>query len=170
MKKQRSLLARAGFSLVEVVLALGIATFGLVSILGLLNYATGADGDAGRDTTLVAMSDYILNDLHAAPFDALWAKDPSQAWNAAATMDNPSDTVYYFTNEGSPLPAATAASNANLLYMCTVRKALDPLSQNLTTGYYNQLKLQLEFSWPAPGNGTTGKAGTKTLYASIARR
>lgn len=166
--------SRFGFSLVEVVLALGIATIGLVSILGVLNLATGADSDAGRDTTLVAMSDYILNDLHAVPFDALWSQDPSQPQNWSAgpmtgMTSTPIDTVYYFTNEGAPLSASEAASNTDLLYKCVVHKTPDPISQNQLSGFYNQLKLQLEFSWPATIGNAPGKAGSKMLYASIAR-
>lgn len=169
MKTRLSQLA-GGFSLVEVVLALGIATIGLVSILGLLNAATSADGDAGRDTTLVAMSDYVLNDLQAMPFDALWAADPTQNWNAAPSLNPPADSIYYFTNEGAFLTKSQAAGSADLLYKCVVHKAADPLSQNPLTFFYNQLKLQLEFSWPATLDDKPGKAGSKTLYASIARQ
>jgi uncharacterized protein (TIGR02598 family) len=170
MKSLRSSLTR-GFTLVEVVLALGIATIGLVSILGLLNAATDADGDAGNDTKLVAMSDYVLNELHTVPFDALWTADPIQNWNVAPSMDTtPSDTVYYFSNEGVPIPASTVTSNPDFLYKCVVRKAADISSQNVLTGFYNQLKVQLDFYWPTSvGDEPLGKPAKKTLHASVAR-
>ncbi|MEI9898086.1 MAG: hypothetical protein WDN28_30570 [Chthoniobacter sp.] len=182
MKMHRSRLSSFGFSLVEVVLALGISAFGLVSILGLLNAGADSDGAAGRDTTLVSMSNYVLNEMRAAPFDALWAKDPANSPNATPSMDAPVDSTYYFTDAGVPVAAADASTTFDLLYMCVVHKTADSLTQNTSTGYYNQLKLQLEFSWPATGEEAAakpgdpppppaiGKAGTQTLYASIARR
>lgn len=177
MKTPR-LSANSGFSLVEVALALGIATIGLVSILGLLNSATVADSGAGRDTTVVAMANYVLNDLHSVPFDALWAVDPTQtdSWNAGPretqAQGAPADTIYYFTNEGTAIPAGSAASNSDLLYKCIVHKTTDDDAQNTANGNQNRLKLQLEFSWPAVVDNppTTGKAGHKTFYASISRR
>ena len=178
MKTSR-LSANSGFSLVEVVHALGIATIGLVSILGLLNSATLADSGAGRDTTVVAMANYVLNDLHAVPFDALWAADPTLTnnWNAGPretqAQGDPTDTIYYFTNEGAAIPAGTAASNPDLLYKCIVHKTIDADAQNIANANQNRLKLQIEFSWPAVVDSnppTTGKAGHKTFYASIARR
>ncbi|EDY21713.1 hypothetical protein CfE428DRAFT_0958 [Chthoniobacter flavus Ellin428] len=180
MKSLRSSLTR-GFTLVEVVLALGIATIGLVSILGLLNAATDADGDAGRDTTVVAMSDYVLNELHTVPFDALWFRDPTQNWSAAPSMTTQiDDTLYYFTNEGSPIPASSVASNPDFVYKCVVRKIPDSTSQNLLTGYYNLMKVQLDFYWPATvgdealnnnpvGNKQSSKIAKKTLHVTIAR-
>jgi uncharacterized protein (TIGR02598 family) len=162
--------AVSGFSLVEVVLSIGIATFGLVAILGLLNAGVDTDGAANRDTTLVAMSDYVLNDLRAEPFDSLWAADPTTARSSAPTTNAPADTVYYFTNEGAALAASNAVTNPDLLYQCVVHKLGDSLTQNPKTHFYNQLKLQLVFTWPATVGGAAGKAGSKTLYASIARR
>lgn len=158
-----------GFTLVEIVLAIGVATFGLVGVLGLLNAATGTDGDAGRDTTLVSMSDYIVTEMHAVPFDALWAADPTSARNVGPSTNSPVDSTYYFTNEGAPLATATAGNSFDLLYKCVVKKTPDTITQTVSSGVTNQLKLQLQFSWPASGSAA-GKAGSKTLYASIARR
>lgn len=186
MKSLRSSV-KHGFTLVEVVLALGIATIGLVSILGLLNAATDADGDAGRDTTVVAMADYVLNELHTVPFDALWSQDPAQNWNASPSMStNFPDTIYYFTNEGSPILASSVATNPDFVYKCVVRKSVEtnpnsPLySGNLLTGFYNKLNIQLDFYWPATvgdepvdnnpvGNKQSSKIAKRTLHVSIAR-
>jgi len=181
MRSIRSSLTR-GFTLVEVVLALGIATIGLVSILGLLNAATDAEGSAGHDTTLVAMSDYVLNELHTTPFDALWSEDPTQNWSAAPTTGtNIPDTIFYFTNEGAALSLSEAGTNPDYLYKCVVRKTPDPNSQNILNGTYNLLKVQLDFYWPAistldekpktppPNNNFSPLIPKKTLHVSIAR-
>jgi uncharacterized protein (TIGR02598 family) len=169
MKSLRKLQGERGFTLVEVVLALGISTFSLVSVLGLLSAATNTDSQAGRDTVLVSMSDYVLNEMQSVPFDALWSVDPTTSRDTGPSTNSPENSTYYFTNEGTPLPASTAASSFDLLYKCVVTKTPDDQTQNLNTGNYNQLKLQLTFSWPASFTATSGKAGTKSLYASIGR-
>lgn len=160
-----------GFSLVEVVLALGVASFALVSILGLLNVALESDSSASRDTTLSTMAGHVLNDLRTVPFDALWAAEPQTSRDAApATTETAvAPTVFYFTKEGAPVAAANVGGNFDVLYQCTVTKTPDLLTRNADTHICNQLKLQLEFAWPVTASGNTLKGGTQSIYASIAR-
>ena len=158
-----------GFSLVEIVLAIGVASFALVSILGLLQVAMNSDNSASRDTTLAAMSNHVLNELRAVPFDSLWAADPETARDSAPSTATPVASTYFFTNEGAPV-GSTASSGFEVVYKCVVTKTPDVVSKNADTGLYNQLKLQLEFSWPVNGGSTTNKEGSQALYASIARR
>ncbi len=162
-----------GFSLVEVALALGIAAFALVSILGLLNVAVGTDGDAGRDTTFASMSSHVMNELRSVPFDALWTTDPESNRDATTPSGPPADTVFYFTSEGTPASAADLSDSQKSLtvvYRCTVKKTPDTFTQSVGTATYNQLKLQLVFNWPATGTSAiTDKTRTKIVYGSIAR-
>jgi uncharacterized protein (TIGR02598 family) len=169
MKKRTFLSHPDGFSLVEVVLAIGVAVFALVSVLGLLNSATITDGNAGRDTTVAAMSEYVLSDLRSVPFDALWAADPTTVTNPAPSTTAPANSTYYFSNEGAPMTAADAAASFDVAYLCTVLKTPDSLTQSAGNGNYNQLKLQLLFNWPVNAGKTVQKPGTRTIYASIAR-
>jgi uncharacterized protein (TIGR02598 family) len=160
---------RHGFSLVEIVLAIGVAVFALVAVLGLLNSATVTDSNAGRDTTLAAMSDYVLSDLRSVPFDALWAADPTTVTKPAPTTNSPANSTYYFTNEGAPMTATDAATSFDVGYLCTVQKTPDSQTQSAGNGNYNQLKLQLQFNWPVNAGKAAAKPGTRTIYASIAR-
>ncbi len=169
MKKRTFSSSTGGFSLVEVVLAIGVAVFALVSVLGLLNSAANTESNAGRDTVLASMSGYVFSEMRSVPFDALWAADPTTVTNPAPSTASPSDGTYYFTSEGAPVAAANAAQNFDVAYICTVKKTPDSLTQNMDSGNYNQLRVQLIFSWPVNGTQTVQKPGTKSIYASIAR-
>lgn len=164
-----------GFSLIEIVLALGVVSFALVSMLGLLQVALDSDSSAGRDTTVAAMSGYVLNDLRAVPFDALWAADPQGARDIGPSTAQPAATTYYFTNEGAPVAAADLSKNVEALYKCVVTKTVDELTRSFkpgestASGLCNQLKLQLEFTWPLAAGGNAQKANSRILYGSIAR-
>ncbi len=161
----RSLRERA-FTLIEVVLALAVSTVALVSIIGLLSVAVGANGDSGHDTRLAAMSQQVLSDLRSAPFDALWKVEPRKAENAqpptGGAADNPPDTIYYFTSEGTLAPTEPEA-----LYRCVVNKIPDRKTRTANEGPYNQLRVSLAFDWPV--GAQPRKAGSHTIYASIAR-
>jgi len=164
-----------GFTLVEVALALGIASFALVSILGLLNVAVDTDGGASRDTTFAAMSNHVMNDLRSMPFDSLWTAEPEKNRSVAAANGPAADTVFYFTNEGTPVDASDATSadkskQLSVLYRCTVKKTADVRTQSVGSAAYNQLQLQLIFAWPVTGAGTVPtNASTQTVYGSISR-
>lgn len=166
----RSLAAKArGFSLIEVVLALGVATVALVSVVGLLGVAVNTSGSAGHDTLLVAMSNEVLNDLRAAEFDALWKDVPRTAKSVAAPTGAPADSTYYFSNEGALVAAANKADFATL-YQCVVKKTPDPASQLTASSPHNLLKLQLTFTWPVSANADPAKRPNRQIiYASIAR-
>jgi uncharacterized protein (TIGR02598 family) len=169
-----------GFSLVEVVLALGVAAVALVSIIGLLGVALNTSSTAGHDTLMAAMTTEVLNDLRASEFDALWQATPRSVPRANAVQPTssiaPKDSTYYFTNEGAPFPTAdvsNSSKNFALLYQCVVKKTPDTTSQLLPgnpSSPYNQFKLQLTFTWPVSASTDPAKRPNKqTIYASIAR-
>jgi uncharacterized protein (TIGR02598 family) len=63
--------AVAGFSLVEVVLAVGIAGFVLVSIIGLLSVSLKSARESSTDTLVVGMASRTLSELRAKSFSDL---------------------------------------------------------------------------------------------------
>jgi uncharacterized protein (TIGR02598 family) len=171
MTRRPSFAGVGGFSLVEVALAMGIASFALVAVLGLLRVAIDADADAGRDTALSAMSAQILNELQTVPFDALWAAVPATVSVAEPSLELPKDSTYYFTVEGTLVNGETAATDFSTAYQCVVKKTADPDTRSLATGQFNKMRVRLEFTWP-PGNGTqaaTTRTNTQFINASIAR-
>jgi len=159
------------FSLVEVVLALGVASIALVSVIGLMGVAVNTSGRAGHDTLLVAMTNGVLNDLRAAEFDALWKAKPREEKKpvAPAASAAPLDSIYYFSNEGAPVGVAKK-DEFSTIYQCVVKKTPDPTSQLSTGSPYNLVKLQLTFTWPVSANTDPAKRPNRqTIYASIAR-
>ena len=157
-----------GFTLVEVVLALGVATVALVSVIGVLGVAVKTSEEAGHDTRLAAMSTQVLSDLRASPFDALWEKVPRTGKSNAATSagSTPPDSEYSFTGDGTLVEPAKVAGNFDVVYQCSVKKTPDPRTRSANGGAYNLVRLQLTFTWPVSAPKRTG--GT-TIHASIAR-
>ncbi len=159
------------FSLVEVVLALGVASVALVSIIGLMGVAVNTSGSAGHDTLFVAMTNGVLNDMRSAEFDSLWKDIPRNFKNVAPVSGTaaPVDSIYYFSNEGALVPAANKA-DFSTMYQCVVKKTPDPASQVAAGKPFNQMKLQITFTWPVSANADPAKRPNRqTIYASIAR-
>jgi hypothetical protein len=134
--------------------------------MGVLSIAIGTTGDSNEDATLAAMARHVVNDLRAAPFDALWQESPRTVENPqpppVEAADNPPDTIYYFTQEGMPAPTA-----ADAIYRCVVHKLPDRKTRGADNGRYNQVHLTLTFKWPLEVTGKNGE--TKIIHASIAR-
>lgn len=77
--------ARAAFTLVEVVLALGVASFGLISMLGLLSVGLRTAHDAISTTTEAEIRQQLANQLQLSNYSTIAASGA---------------TTYYFTQEG----------------------------------------------------------------------
>ncbi len=113
-----------GFSLVEVVIAIGIMAFAITAMIGLLSVAMQSDKSSGVDTAIAAMSQQVLGSLRAMPYVSL-----------------PASTNYYFDVEGSGCELSRA------IYECVVALDGDP---DLGT---NKLKrVQMSFRWPGNTN------------------
>jgi len=86
------------FTLVEVVLALGVASFGLISMLGLLTIGLKTFHDAINTTTEAEITQQIANQLELA--------------NYSTISTNTTSTYYYFTQEGIATNADSAIYSA----------------------------------------------------------
>lgn len=161
----------AGFSLVEITLAIGVAAVALVSIIGLLGVSADANGAAGRDTVLVTMTTQVMNELRGAPsFEALWAAEPRAAGFVPKPNGSPSaipqDTSYFFNADGRQIKAGTP----DVIYECTVRKTADLPRREDNKGPSNLLKLQLFFTSPVTAHPSPDKRPNRRIVnASIAR-
>jgi uncharacterized protein (TIGR02598 family) len=149
-----------GFSLTEVVLALGVMAFGLVSLVGGLSSSLQSQVDAERDTRLVGISQRILSEYRAQSFDLLLqGKDAT-----GAALVSPR----YFTAEGDPLPAGTAPGPA-AYYSCEMVRGIDAATQSPVTGSANLLKVRMTLRWPfqsatLPGNNSRVIDATVSRY------
>ncbi len=91
---------RGGFTLVEVVLALGVASFGLISMMGLLTVGLKTFHDAMSATTETEIAQQMANQLQLANYSTI---------KSATTP-----TTYYFTQEGIQTTAANAVYYAQV--------------------------------------------------------
>jgi len=98
--KRRHHSRHRAFTLVEVVLALGVASFGLISMLGLLSVGLKTFHDAINATTEAEITQQLANQLRLASFSSVQG------------VTTPS--TYYFNQEG----VATNASSA--IYFASV--------------------------------------------------
>jgi uncharacterized protein (TIGR02598 family) len=111
--------AQRAFSLVEVVLALGVASFGLISMLGLLTVGLKTYHDAISETTETEIAQQMANQLQLAAYSVI-------ATNTA--------NVSYFTQEGQATNAAAAVYCASVSAPASlaVRGALSSSTNTLT--------------------------------------
>lgn len=107
---------RSGFSLVEVILALGICTFALIAIMGLLPVALDSAGEALTMARRAKVIQQVSHDLQQAPFSSLSAEMP--AWKRTFDGDGVETTdpaqIFYTVTGSQPadltLPGASIAN------------------------------------------------------------
>ena len=129
-----SILSRAlhAFSLIEVTLALGLCSFAIVGVFGLLAVSMNSTRSSASDTTLAAMVGEVQADLRGRAFP-----DVENGLSAASL-------VYYFNGDGTRLPSRDATT----VYECRIRGQADPDTAGTKN---NLLRLRLEFSRQADG-------------------
>jgi uncharacterized protein (TIGR02598 family) len=113
-----------GFSLVEVVIALGVVSVAIVSILGLLSVLMLTDRESSADSSVAAMATEVIAELRSMPFSELQKKMQTQP------------IPYYFREDGSPQDSIST----DTLYRCNVTGTLS----SSATSY----QLLLTFKWP----------------------
>jgi type II secretory pathway pseudopilin PulG len=127
------------FTLVEVVFAIAVIAFILISVLGLMTYASQLVQQSDTYSRLSAIEGQIFARFDIQPF--------STSTNCANT-----NAVYYFTAEGLPTNSAAA------IYQCNVTNA-DPAGWTLT----NVMQIQVTIMWPKPRFTNTNVVVTSTL-------
>lgn len=158
--------AASGFSLVEVTLALGVAAFALIAILGMLPVALKTQQASVQQTTANEIMNTILGDLRAdvrlPPGQASKAQGAWQNlsghWAARATPD-----TLYFTNDAAQTgsvnqspPPADAVFRAKITYL---------LPPTQTTSLAD-----IRVTWPAQVDPATGvPAGSVETFIAVNR-
>ena len=109
----------SGFSLVEVMISIGIVAFAVVGILTAFPVGIEAARDARDENTAAFIADDIFTRLRAQPFSTL--KGPKSGGFFTYSMSvyngqwsynppagsNPSDQLFYYTVDGMPANAAS---------------------------------------------------------------
>ncbi len=140
---QRLFLRKKAFTLVEVTIAIGIAAFGIISMIGLVSSFLNSGRESGEETVLVSMLKKVSGDLRARPFDPPSAgKDDSLATLAVTPQR------FYFNVDGTEAAGAGAA-----YYTCLVTAKADGTFTNATTTLQNRYDAELKFTWPQRPDG-----------------
>jgi len=135
---------RRGFSLVEVAIALGIVSFVLVALLGLLSTGMTAGKQSAEDVVVAVMAKTVFSDLRT---------------NSYASLQNYSNSRY-FQYAGGEVSTSNGA-----YFVCQVKTAAhasDPLSGLTDAG--NAVRVTLNFSWPV-GAATSNEEVFETTLA-----
>ena len=158
-----------GFSLVEIVLAIGVIGSALVAVLGLLSVGLSSSRSSQDESLIAAMSRQVVGSLRQQQF----ANNPlfSNVQNTEATIQ-----TAYFDGNGTRLFAANGINDIvptdplmqNAIYQCTV------MAQDVTASLNSPvpsatphcfLDIKLVFIWPV---GAT-KTNTLSLRTSLAK-
>ncbi|HSI86946.1 MAG: Verru_Chthon cassette protein B [Candidatus Methylacidiphilales bacterium] len=145
---------RLAFSLVEVVMALGVFSFCLVSVIYLLGVGLGSSRESARDSALAAALRSVDTELRMLPAATL----ANTTWN--------STNLYYFDGAGNRLTNAVANM---VMYRARVTRVPPSAAGNLTgaTNSTFHYLWTVSFSYPAPQYPMTNtRTVGRTLYGS----
>ncbi len=146
-----------GFSLVEVTMALGITTFALVVILGLLPVGIGAQETSLNETTATNVATGIIADLRQVPSTYAISLNTSLSTKSSrygVDVTQPATTIYLDASGTLQASASTA------LYKATVHLT-QPAGTTRTATYGS-----IVITWP-PSSSTP--VGSVTLFVALDR-
>jgi uncharacterized protein (TIGR02598 family) len=145
MSPRRSL----GFSLIEVTLALGIASFCLLAVFALLPIGAQIHRAAIGETEAAGILAAVISDLRATPRAATASTQFAVTFGNAKTL--------YFDGDGRPI-----SSNANAKYRVTISF---PANLNTTATVAT-----LQVTWPAAADPATNAPGRLETVAAFDRQ
>ncbi len=117
MKRLQAIRKSSAFTLVEVVLALGITAFALASILVLLSIGVGSSKGSTDDTVLTTMANGVINDLRR---------------------------QYFFTNGVHPGPSPPVLTSGVLPGTIDVQQGQTPASAGPYSVFFNVSGLRIQ--------------------------
>jgi type II secretory pathway pseudopilin PulG len=187
-KRLQAIHKTSAFTLVEVVLALGITAFALASILVLLSIGVGSSKGSTDDTVLATMANEVINDLRRQYFFTNGVHPgPSPPVLTSGVLPGTTDVQpgltpapagpysIFFDVSGLRLQSngSDSALSAAAVYQCLVTLQGDPATLSAvgsdgstSTQAVNLLNVTLRFTWPAQA---ANPANTRTIHATIAR-
>ncbi len=119
----------AGFSLVEVVLSLGVIAFAIIAIIGLLSMSLRVGKEANEDTLLPMMAVRIIDSMRSVAYRDL-------------DRDFPGGKQVFFDSRG-----IETTNSAEQIYQCEVQWPPDPPSPGEDLSG-RMRRAVLAFTWP----------------------
>jgi uncharacterized protein (TIGR02598 family) len=150
--KNRTISSPAGFSLIEVTLALGIAAFCLLSVFGLLPLGLSNTQSAAEQTAVSGIATAISADLHSVSTISSSGTSTSMfninipSPTTLGPGSSAPQTVLFFTSDGSTTSASS--SNGTPHYRATIQIRPDGNLANIN-GKTTLLKAWVFITWPA---------------------
>jgi uncharacterized protein (TIGR02598 family) len=141
------LLSSGAFSLVEVTIALGIAAFCLISMLGLLPGGMRNAATATEQTATIGILGAVLSDLKGTPTSS--TNSPRFAITIPASGSSASQTLY-FTEDGHKVPSASSARYA------VVANLSAPTGSTVANA-------QVRIYWPAAASTTNASGSIESV-------
>lgn len=132
--------ASVAFSLVEVVLSIGIVSFAVLAILGILSVGMNSNRDSKDDTILALATQEIEAWVRSQSFQSLAAVAGEEPYT---NLFMTSGGLLEKSGSGAPINAASSGSH----YSCTISVFPTDLSSNF-------LQLQYLFEWPLEAPAT----------------
>jgi len=136
------------FSLIEVVIALGIFAFCIVGIIGLLPIAANSVKSVSQESNANNIAESIAGFWQVAPSGSQTGGNFTMG---NFTAGNATTQTIYYDNFGSEVSAATDAS---------LRLVYD--AQTLS-GYPDSFTVNLTFTWPPNASANSTTANTRTF-------
>ena len=164
---KRSLPETAAFSMIEITLAMGVAAFCLIAVLGLLPVALKTQQASVQQTTATEILSDASSDLRASvrypPGQASKLNSQQQALKGHWANVGTPDTLYY-TNEGAQTGGLSPGSPPpDAVFRLTLTYLLPPTD---TTSLAN-----IRVSWPAQVDPATGTpAGSVQTFIAVNRK
>jgi uncharacterized protein (TIGR02598 family) len=144
----------AGFSLVEVTFALGVAAFCLLALFGLLPLGLQANQNSIAQTAAASVLSSVITDLRATPKTSLTSSQYEITFGAAKSL--------YFDGEGRVVTLRDP--NATPRYRVTISFPAGP------AGTFAPTFVSLKLTWPALVDpAITTPAGLVEMFAAFDR-
>ncbi len=160
--------ASTAFSLVEITLALGVAAFCLIAVMGMLPVGIKTQQASVNQTKANAIIAQIVDDLRAdvrlPPGQASKEQDQGFGLHGHWLAVSVPDTLY-FTNDGNQTPPNTVNVSpppADAVFRATVTYLFPPTA---TTSI-----AKITVSWPAAQSDLTKVAGSIDMFAAVNRQ
>jgi uncharacterized protein (TIGR02598 family) len=157
-------LARSGFSLVEVTLALGVAGFCLIAIMGLLPIGIQTNRTAVQQTTANGILSGIVSDIRTVPKVSNDPGNSSKQYKLVFPTSIGGQRFLYFSNEGSTGQRASQASSDTTFY-ATITSLPPPAG----AGSRAPTLLHVRVAWPYNGNTSSTPAGFVETFLTLDR-
>lgn len=145
--QSRKYLRRSGFSLVEVVIAIGLVGFALLAIVGSLPVGIQSMQDSMQQQARAAITQQLRADLQQIPFSS------SQSGTAGYNIEELKSTTWFYTSEGMK----TEKGSAEAFYSATfelVTATIESEGENHATEFDSSsarnVRATLEYPLNAP--------------------